>query len=371
MPRNLTAAVMLLFLGGWFTQSTLLCEFHGVSLYYVLIPWLFYCLARHKNLTWLPLLLLLGLREDAALPALPMLLYFAVKDRWRAGYYYAAVTALYGALAMGVLFPLINHQTLGERREKLISAHRILNSFGNAQALQRRAVALFWLFLPALPLLWRRGWVPILALPSLQLIVLLVSPNKHHHGLGRHYSAAVLTLLVLGLMEAWRRTRRAPPQPRRVPEGLALALFLMAVTLAGYLMMGALPGGDRSDKVFEHSSDLGHRALDIVPHIPKTGVLITDKRLSEFVANRADLLTFDTLRGPASRVDLIFAHLTQDRLYGSETLPSVLASGDFGVIHLDRDYILLKRGADTNRNGAAQAAIASAQDAFGKKKLED
>lgn len=121
VPAVLAAAFLLCYLLNPFTQTVLLAEFHGVNLYLLLFPWLYYCLCFQRRLAWLPLLLVWGVREEAAFLAVPMLLYFAFRDHWRTGHILAACSGLYGLLACTALFQWINGFSLARPRPDVAS----------------------------------------------------------------------------------------------------------------------------------------------------------------------------------------------------------------------------------------------------------
>lgn len=345
LSAPVVAAFMLLFLGYPYAQSVLLCEYHGVSLYFVLLPWLYYCLAFRKNLVWLPLLLVLALREDAAFTAIPLLVFFAVADRWKAGYLYALAAVLYFGLATQVLFPLLGDITLDERRSKLLRLGRIVKSF-SGPGLYARALAVFWLFLPALPVLRRRGWVPVLTFASLPLLILMGSPAHYHHALRRHYPAAVFTLVVLGMIEALGRRRRRDPAPKTGP-GPAFALALVALTLFAHAIHGSLPTGGDTARFYRAPLARGLQALRAAAHVPKDGVLMTTKDLIGFSANRRDILLWRHAKPRLQDVDLLFFAFRDFINYPTMPLEQLLRSGQFGVTYFDNDFVVARRGTDT------------------------
>ncbi|HPY62287.1 MAG TPA: DUF2079 domain-containing protein, partial [Kiritimatiellia bacterium] len=149
VPAFLAWAIVLFLFGYHLNQQVLLSEFHGVSAYLLLVPWLYYCLRFQRRWVWLPWLLTLGLREDAGFIILPLLLYCAVRERWWPGYVYAALSVVYCLVAIQWLFPLLAGMSLQVRR-----AGHVNNPLGNllnpATGLLRLR-ALLWVALPALP----------------------------------------------------------------------------------------------------------------------------------------------------------------------------------------------------------------------------
>jgi hypothetical protein len=309
-------------------------------------------------MVWLPLVLLLGLREESGLVAVPMLLFFAVKDRWKTGYVFAAGSAAYCVLAMKVLFPALSGITIGERRARLLSYASILRSFGPT-GLKRRAAAVGLLFLPALPFLFRRAAAAILVFPLAALLVLQASPLGYHHELKRHYPAAVFTGLVLGIIHSTRRRPedRAAPAPRT--SGLAASAYLIGVTVATHFAAGSLPYGGRTDAYYIRPNPLGRQTRAAARHVPKEGVLLTTPKLTGYTANRADLLVDFALKGREDLVDVVF--LATKFLFspgGAGWLDRVRA-GEFGATYFDQYYAVLQRGAPTTLNGVVLDAASN------------
>lgn len=355
LPLHLRAALGLCFLAHPLTQRVLLCEFHGVCAYYVLLPWLYTCAAFRPKWTWLPLLLLMGLREEAGLHAIPLLLYFAVTRRWKAGYVYAAIALVYSLLAVKFLFPLLSGVELGHRRARLLSAGMILDSFDRG-GLAARAHADLLLFLPALPLLWRRGFWPIVVFPSVALIILQASPVAYQYALQRHYAAGVVTFMMLGLLHAATRHPRLSPPAAAPSAGLGFAAYLLVLTAALHLLYGGMPLGGDTERFYERPSLLGPQTRVAARHIPRTGLLLTRNKLTGFTANRADLLTDQTANGREEQADSVF--FAAPYLYSEEGAAwrERLQAGAYGVTYFDHYYVVLQKGAATTGNRDVRAA---------------
>ncbi len=350
-PPVLTAAFAMLFMAYPYMQSVLLCDFHGVCVYFVLLPWLYHCLAFRREMVWLPLLLILGLREDAAFVAVPMILYFAVAERWKGGYVYAGIALAYAALACLALFPLLNGTTMRQipKRGSHLHMATVMESF-SARSLVHRVEAVFWLFLPA-TLLFRRGWAPVVVFPSLGLLIVQLSPEARVQALNVHYPAAVFSCLVLGMIEAVRR-HDVPGSPGRGSNGLLLAVFLIAVTVIAYAGMGRLPGGRSTNprKMLLTVSQHGLQALWVAQHeIPKQGLLLTDTDLVGFCANRADVLVRQRYGGPWETAHAVFLTLKEFADAGAKA-KALLDSGKYGVTYWDGTFMVLQRGASPLRN---------------------
>lgn len=340
----LRAALAALFVAYPYAQTPVLYTFHGVCLYFLLVPWLYHCLRFSRRWLWLPWLLLLGLREDAGLLILPMLLYFGFAHRDRGARLLALLTALYTALAMFVLFPALAGKSLAARRSGEINPGRFLKSLAPA-GLLRRAMAVFWLMLPALPLP-RRRWLPLWLFPSAGLVILLPHWWSMLHAFGQHYSAYVFPLFVVGLLEAIAGDERY-----RGTDGAAasfrLAGWIMGAVVLAHFTVGRFPAEwDRGARRLNLTRDPAMRSvLEAARAVPRTGLLAVDQRLFALVANRADLTTLEGQKygRPSEDADAVFLMRTEK---GGEALfQRLTADGAFGVRFADERFAVLVRAA--------------------------
>lgn len=289
VPALVTAAVLVFWTAGHFTQAILLREFHGVSLYLFLIPALYASLVAGKRWVWAPFLAILGLREEAGLVVVPLLLFFAVRERWRGGYVYAGLALAYVWLACGVLYPAINGIGLLESRRMEIQA-------GGGPAMSWwRLRSLLLVALPALPFLWR-GWRALLVIPAVALLLTLASHDPTQVRLWHHYSAPVLACLGVALIEA---ARWNGGKGSRAPEGL-LSGWLVVVSLVYAYAFGLVRGTspEESKRIYWHVNPEGFHALRVLrQHVPPDGRLFTARSLQPFVAHRRDIV----LRGTGAK----------------------------------------------------------------------
>lgn len=344
----LALSIAVFYAGYHFTQQTLLSEFHGVSLLFLLIPWLYHCLKFNRRMVWLPWLLVLGLREDAALVILPLLLYFAVHERWRAGYLYAALSAAYLILAVTTLYPLLTGMSLLQRRHADLGAHPVAHFF-SAATLRARLQALVWVVLPVLPFLWRRRWIPLLVFPSAALIQAMGGATRLQHTLLLHYAAPTMACLTVALLEAVSRGAPAPVSAAGRRRSLLLALALLLVTGASYRIQGFLPFGRRRALSYRRVHGAGLCTLQAARHIPCGGLLLCPDRMAGFCANRRDLLgwrQYDPARHAPQYVFTDLRHL-DDRMMG---VRDWLTTGRFGLRFFDGTNLILERGADPAPN---------------------
>lgn len=352
-----SSAFLFLFVGYPYTQGAMMCEFHGVHLYYILIPWLYLCLAFRKSWVWLPLLLVAGLREDAVFTMLPMLVYFAVVDRWKTGLAWSIASAAYGIFALTTLFPWINGISITERRDVLLNPDAIKNSLNHQ--ITQRLLCIFRLFLPAMPLCFRRrGWIPVVVFPSLLLIILLSSPERHHYCIHRHYSAGVFTCALLGMIEALRRTRaNVVSEPSPVSPSWKLATYFILVTVISHLCWGSLPWGIRNPrKVYCRTSSYIPSMLSVVRSIPAEGILLTDERLAGYLGNRKSVVTFKTIKSYPHSPDYVLFDMAVLNPHRPNSLRPLVENHDMGVIVFEPPFVVMKRGADSARNAEVLAA---------------
>jgi hypothetical protein len=263
-----------------------------------------------------------------------------------------------------VLFPWLSGVTLlhAEGREGLLDPGLSLDTF-SGHGWARRGWSVFWLFLPALALWRRRGWVPVVVFPSLALLILLVSPYDRAHSLSNHYSANVLPPLVLGMVEAVRRRQSgaSAAPPARL---LALAAVILMTLAAAWAFMGRGALGYRLHPWQTRRVDPGaHQTLQATRQIPRQGILLTltGKWLAGFCANRADILVdmeraIDRKRIPWDRVDHVFVDLRCAHKL-RKTLRNVLRTGEFGVTYFDGRYAVLQRGRPIHLNDRVLLAM--------------
>jgi hypothetical protein len=328
----------------------LLSEFHGVGLYPFLLAWLYHALSLRRSAVWLPLGLLLGLREDAGLVAMPMLLYFAARDRWPAGGWYAAAAGAYVAAALSWIFPALGGAALLERRQALEPAEvwRRLHR----HTWPARSWPVLRAFFPALPLL-AGGWLPLATIPLAALLLGFASPHPQQFGLRHHYPAALLAGLFPAMFEAVLRPPRGGG--RRRFDRPWVAAWLVAVTLSANARYGFLPGGPHASREYRAANPDGRDAVRAAAAAPREGILVCAPQNAGFCANRADLLTWRELDAAPRRFDLVFFRLRE--LAGPQRgrYRELLSGREFGLHARAGDFVVLARGADPAGNAALLA----------------
>jgi uncharacterized membrane protein len=343
LPWHFVLALIFFWVAHSFSQSVVLCEFHGVCTYFVLIPFLYYCLVWKKNWVWLPLCLILGLREEAGLMILPLLLYFAVKERWRAGYVYAGVAVVYVVVACYVLYPMINDGTsLFSARSHEISVPGG-DDFGNPALWRPRLLSFLAIILPTLPFLWR-GWKPLLVIPLVPVLVTLASSHDWQVNLKIHYTAVIMASLSVAMIEAARQIagnqRIGAFMIRRVIPVCLVALSAWSFYNHGFVW------GSRENKfniVYQRISGDGLNALLVARrHVPKDGAVFTSVQLAGFVANRALVDSGLSSLSPTAQYPDAIVFCRNERL--PDIYSEGVRDGEWGVRYFDDGYTVLQRG---------------------------
>jgi uncharacterized membrane protein len=336
---SFSSALVFLYAAYPYTQSVMLSEFHGVSFYYLLIPWLYHFLSFHKKWVGIPYLITLGLREDAPFIIIPVLLYFAVKDRWNTGYAYALFALIFGLIGLGVVFPCLSGCSLIERRPDLGKMTSFTQRMG-IDCLLMRGNALFWLFLPVLPFL-KKGWKIVLFFPLTGLIQTMITPYPSQYSLFYHYSAPVFTCLILGILEAVSRDR----------EGLnnsfikmVVPLYLLLCVLFANHVKGFLYGGGSYAFVYGTINKNIYRIDQALKAIPSGGVLLCSNNLAGFCSNRENLLSWEYWNADKG-VSIDYFFLTRkDVVKHKDILLPLLKKNEYTLLYSDERQIILGRG---------------------------
>lgn len=342
VPLLICASVLLFWVSYHFTQALQLCEFHGTVGYMILLPWLYWTLCGARRWAWLPLALLCGLREEAGLYALPLLVWFAARDRWRAGWWHAAAALAYVAVSVFWIYPAINDVP------SIFSARKEIFE-GVAEPApgmwQGRAQAIAWALLPILPFA-RRRLVPFMILVPLPLAANLLSKWPPQYTLGIHYAANVMAALAIAMLESARRDH-----PRARPgAGWGTALLLVAATALSFQVRGFLLGARTElGPIYREPRLEGHNLWRFVaPHVPRGGALTSERDLQAMLANRRDLVQ-DRFQNPSSsRVPVSVAVCRLQRL--TDEYADLLRRGEWGVRYYDGRFVVLEQGAPVEKN---------------------
>lgn len=369
VPSPARWVILLLYAASPFTQGVMLSEFHGVSAYLLLVPVLYYCTCFRKAWTAVPLLLILGLREDAGFLLPAFFAYRAWRDNWKAGYVYAALSAAYALAATLWLYPLVNGISLFEVRKSEAGLTSIAGTLG-AEALFVRARATLWFlaaYLPFLTLRRLRAWPPLLVFPALPYIIAMASGFARQHTLSFHYPAALMAFAAVGMIQAWRNIGREARGGGTAPPGTALwfALAMVAVVSVSHRERGYFLGGANTNRVYTGLQPGGRALYRASRGIPREGTLLCTQWQAVFCANRENITTWTHKGGERpDAVDLVFCDcgelLKEDKLWISKAL----RNGTFGVWSEYFPYIVLKRGHDTNRNAALLEGVDSGMRPF-------
>jgi len=344
-PPVLATAILFSFVAYPMTQSVMMSEFHGVSAYFLLVPWLLYTILHQKKWAFLPVLVILGLREDAGLIILPMLLFFAMRDRWKAGYVLAGATALYVGLAITVLYPWITGESLLGVRAAEASSGSILQSFAHPH-LGGRAQAIFWLGLPAilLGLILHSGWRPLLIFPSIAFLLNLSSAMHRQHSFDFHYPAATVTALVcaMAVIASSRTISHRKISLATLHRIAATALLL--VTLIAHARNGFLPGGGKAERIYARPHAQIFPLLRLAQEIPKDGLLLCNQRLAPFFSLRPEIMVLHYFKPDRHTPEFIVTDLHEIQTPDFAGVVASLESGEFGLFIQKFPFLALKRG---------------------------
>ena len=337
LPRVVTMAILVLYTLWPFTQSVLLSSFHGVSMYLLLLPWLYYCCSFSRRWTPLPFVLLLGLREDAFLYALPILAYVAVRDRWIAGYAYATVALAYGVVAIYGLYPWITGEALSKRRGMEVGGAQF-GAILTPDGFRARRWGLLFVLLPLLALVRRGAWRACI-LAFLPVAISMASGYGSQYQLRNHYPAVVMAGLIVGIVVALgsdvsQRRTGAWHHP------LTFAGLFLGITLWAHHADGFLAYGAQFHPRVSYPDPSGRRILEVAGRIPKEGILLVPDGIAGAFGNRPDLLGWRQYRPARHDVKFVFC---ERRGLRDAPCQEFLAEGRFGTRYVDDLYLVLEK----------------------------
>ena len=342
-----------------FTQYTILLGFHGVSLFFVLVPLLYYVLSFEKRFLPIVLLIIFGVREEAALMVVPILLYFGWRDSWKWGYIYALLSLAYSMIAIFGLYPLMNGMSIFRRRGMSLG-NSVIYHFFSGGVWEVRFRSFLWLCLPILPFLRKKAWLPVVVFPSICILQALLSGKYQQYSLSLHYAATIMAFLVVGLFEAARILYEK--KDRRTLNWIAGYLLVIALFSNAY--KGFLPGFRVAPVpiCYRKIHIRGLQALRVASHLPKKGLLLCHYTLAGFCANRAKIISYREYDHDPSKykVEVIFGKVYTGS-YLRDAYLKFLSSQDFGVIYFDGFFFIMKRAAPHVANRFLEAALKNKQ----------
>lgn len=294
------SSIIFFYISNPFTQSVLLCEPHTVGLYLLFFPILYYFLLKYRNYIWLPFILFLGIREEAGLLVIPMFLYFAIKEKWKAGFLYSSIALVYVIIAVKFGLPQLGGVLLETRRGLSLNPMFYLKGISLKGFLMKMR-PIKWIFLAFLPIYFSNGAIPILIIPLTALVWNIFSPYRDVYQFKYHYPAGFIVVLVIGAIEAVRQMGRL-----RGPYKWVISIFLFIFTIFWHYNNGFLKYSKGYNRFYGTIHPRGLKIIEIVKHIPKEGILLCDNVLGGFCANRRDIITPDYLGRDNYRPDIIF-----------------------------------------------------------------
>lgn len=337
----LTSMVLFFVSAFYMTQSVMLSEFHGVSAYYILLPWLLHELLFRRRLSVIPLLCIAGLREDGGLVALPMLVFFAATGKWRSGYWLAGASLAYTVLAVCLLYPLINGVSIFEIRAGEASAAGISSAM-NSAAFIERARPLLWLAAVSLILVCiaGKGAAPVFIFPSVALLKAMLSGMSRQHSLAFHYPAPVIAAMACGMTLAVCSAGKN----QSVRTSLSAAAMLILMTVSHYLNGFFL--GSRTDHGVYSSIDARIYPLhELSQEVQKEGMLAANRKLAPYFAMREDIMIWHYFDSESHVPDVAVCDIHELESGKLEWLRAALEKGEYGVTRIHQPYLVLQRGA--------------------------
>lgn len=353
MPCHYYLAFVLFYLAFHLTQYVQLDEFHGVALYMLLIPWLYYCLSYARRFVWIPFILTLLLREEAGLMTAPLLVFFAWREKWRAGWIYAGVAVAYAAGGTAFLYShLVRHDPDAYNLDAM-SSNGILAGFA-PEYLWYRATSWVWVVLAVLPFMFRGGKAVVI-IPSVAVIVTICSGSWRQFSLLYHYPAVVMATVTVAMMESARLHLKEDGRFRNVLR-LGVPAYLVVLTVVSYYVRGVLPGALEHRKEFNRVDAEGLHAMQVAAkHIPADGVLFATHDWSAFVSGRQYIVTTHTYERHKHDVDIVFCRFGELKKLG---FVAHIESGAFGVRYFDHNVVVvLQRGYETAGNAGLLEAV--------------
>ena len=339
----LSLPVVFMFIAYPFMQSVMLSEFHGVSLYLVLIPWLIYYLETNKKLAIIPCVMILGLREDAGFMLPLIFIYYAVRDRWKGGYIFAASAIAYSCIAIFFLYPLVTGESLLSIRSSEATASSILNTW-NPENLINRLHATGWILLMALPIIilnFRKS-LPLLLFPLLPYLFSMLSGFQRQHSMQFHYPAIILATLIPAIIVSLKG------MPTQLKRRTAVSSLIIIVTVGAHLAYGFVLKAPRTHAVYRRINPAGKYILEAASHINKDGVLICNQKLAVFCANRKNITTWRYWKAETYPADSFF--VTYGELLNNKMIIELIEKGIFGVKYCELPFIVVERGFETTKN---------------------
>lgn len=335
-------ALAALYIGCHFTQGMLVCGFYGMTFYMLLIPLLYYCILFRRSWVFPVTAILVGLREDAGLIFAPMLAYLAASRRDKLCAAMSFFCVLYAIFALWFFYPEVNGMTIAAERVNTFIAPDV-RSWLASFVWRPRIQAFVWIALFALPYIVVKPR-PVIAFTITPLLQAFGSLLPNQYGLHTHYSASVISVLIVSFLET---QRQATASNGRSATHRRIA-YILALTTASACLHGFTFGSIRDcSSIYTTINADGRDAISVARHhLPRTGALTTEHRLAAFVANRKSLVYADLL--PADKAldtaDVVFCHVGKL----TSAYREQIEAGLWNVHYQDERYVVLVRNASVS-----------------------
>jgi len=283
-----------------------LYDFHAITLATAFLVWAVWAFAaRRPVLAWGLLAIALTCKEDVPLVGMMLGLCYLLGGERRRGLAVLLVCALYFAVVMGVLVPLVNAGSLVETLEGPASRYAwILEDPLSGPAMLLRPDRLripLYLLLTGAAVAWRgRRWLLLLVPPLAMGMLSRLEWNTRLTGTYYWLTAAA----VIGI--ACIQASRGPLREGKVPRPL---VYLAVAAAVFSLMFSPLPHG-MGARWANYSVGPDREALrEIAQGVPADAALSVQNNLGPHFSQRRDVAAFPRRLGSADRVLLQLRYL--------------------------------------------------------------
>lgn len=321
------------------TQGVLLAEVHGVGFMIFALPWLYYVARFKPSLTWLPLIVLCGLREESGIYAAALLFALAWQQRSPRLALYGIASLIYVVIAIKLLFPLCNGGlSLFVRRGNVAHLHPL--QLLAWKHMQIRGIPFLRVLLIALPLLLvRPGLFSILC--GVPLLVSYFSPLPHQINMELHYAAPMTAALGVFFVMACDgpATTRWHSRLRFIaPAWLLAAAFLLN------FQSGFVWPARNVPRPYTFVNRDGLEAIWIARQIPKQGLLLCDGDLSAYCADREAIQEIKNWTNAPALPRFVFSSLADLRHDDHAWVRTALSNGSLQILRFDGDFFVATPG---------------------------
>lgn len=360
-------------------------DFHMQPIAAAFTLWMLYFFVAQRNvLFWISFLLALTAREDISIGLAVFGTFLMVTGyRARVGLVVTIISVIYFGILKGVIMPLAggwwfaniykNLQIPGKQGYGSIVETLVSNPIFVLTTLftKEKLILALQILLPVAFLPLRRPYLILALVPGFFFTLLTTGYNPtvttmfqyNAYWISYIFPATAVALRAIGGQSAKPDPDAAPPQAeglQRQRAALVAVLFLSAVTsfhFGALLQRTNFKAGFSSKIEFAISADEWKRYHDmrtLAAMIPQDAKLAATEHVAPHVSARVSLYCFRDSIGEGEYV--IFGMLDKNGRT-NKALKDLLHKGKLGVIAEQGDFVLLKKGASTERNAAVEKRL--------------